>query len=76
MIMKYYNSSDIRILKEQSMVMFEEVSSGVYYVAKDRMDEFPSYVTSKDVVEALNNKVKIAVKDSSGVSAYANFITK
>ena len=63
MIMKYYNGSDIRILKEQSLAMFEEVSSGVYYIAKDRIDEFPtSYVTSKDVVEALNNKEKLQLK--------------
>jgi hypothetical protein len=71
MLKKYFNSSDERILREQSMTIFKEVSSGVYHVDKDRTGVYPSYVKSDEVVEALNNKEKIAVTGNSGI--YANF---
>jgi len=73
MIKQYLNSSDVRKLQEQSITMFAEVSSGVYFVTKDRMDIYPSYVNSTAISEALSNRIKIAVSDSQGLTAYANF---
>lgn len=68
---RYYNSSDERKLNRLAMAMFQEVSIGIYYVAKDRTGIYPSYVNSDQVMEALNHGVKIAVTGNSGI--YANF---
>ena len=77
MLKRYYDSRDERKLKEQSWFMFEEISSGVYAVIKDRFDLYGMknfdkiVVGSGDVVSALNNAKKVAVTGKSGM--YANF---
>lgn len=71
MIKQYFSSSDERRLKDQSHTMFREVSSGVYYVEKDRYGDYPRFVTSGDVTDALNNRRKTSVTSSIGI--YANF---
>mgnify|MGYP003483009170 FL=1 len=71
MLKRYYNSSDEILLREQSQTMFKEVSSGVYHVVKDREGVYPSFVESDEVVQALNNKVDIAVVGNNGT--YSNF---
>ncbi len=73
MMKLFYNSSDVRKLKEQSVTMFEEVSDGVYYVLKDRTGDYFGYTTASDVVKALNNEDKVAVTNIKRVAAYANF---
>ena len=72
MLKIYYNSTDEIALKKESTTMFNEVSSGVYQVIKDRMDVYPNYVTSVEVVEALNSREKIAVTGKSGM--HSNFV--
>ncbi len=71
MMKSYYSSSEGRRLREQSNVMFEEASSGVYKVIKDRHDIYSDYVTFKEVIEALNNEEKVAVKSAN--KTYSNF---
>jgi uncharacterized surface protein with fasciclin (FAS1) repeats len=71
MLKKYFNSSDERLLKEQSHTMFKEISSGVYHVVKDRADTYHEFVNSEEIVRALNHSIKIAVTSNSGI--YANF---
>jgi hypothetical protein len=71
MFKRFYNGSDEIALKEQSMAMFRELSSGVYHVIKDREDTHPEFVSSDVVVKALNYQTKIAVTGKSGM--YANF---
>lgn len=71
MLKRYFNNSDERKLKEQSEIMFKEVSSAVYHVEKDRFGQLQKYVSERDVVTALNFEKKVAVTGSSGI--YSNF---
>ena len=71
MLIFYHNSSDERLLRIHSNVMFREVSSGVYHVVKDRFSLYPSFVNSEKVISALNKKEKVAITGKSGM--YANF---
>lgn len=74
MIKQYFNSSDERELKVQSMIMFREISSGVYHVEKDRLNELQEYVSEGDVVTCLNYYEGVAVTGSRGI--FANFELK
>jgi len=72
MLKKYYSSEDERELRNLSELMFEEISSGVYYVIKDRHVRHSKFVSSDIVISSMENKnVKTAIKGSRGV--YANF---
>jgi hypothetical protein len=74
MIKKYFGNINLKYLEEQSMVMFQEVSDGIYFVVKDRTGIYPSYVTSILVADVLNNNEKIAVVHKGvDASGYANF---
>lgn len=41
--------------------MFEEISSGVYRVVKDRFEMYLDYVSYSAVVDVLNNIEKVSV---------------
>lgn len=71
MFIRYFDSTDERRLKEQCDVMFDEVSSGVYYVKKDRLGIYADYITFSEVAEALNKIEKVAVTTKRRI--YANF---
>lgn len=71
MYKRYYNSTEEIRLREQSNVMLEEVSSGIYHVKKDLTGHYKGYTESINVIFALNNEEKVAVSGRSGV--YANF---
>jgi hypothetical protein len=73
MIRKFYNSSDLRLLKEQCNIMFEEVSDGVYLVVKDRCNKYKAFATSQIVAEALNHLHGVVVVHKNGISGYANY---
>jgi hypothetical protein len=73
MIKRFYSSSDERFLKEQSVLMFEEISDGVYLVIKDRVDRYMEYATSNQVAEALNHIHKVVVVHKGNGSGYANW---
>jgi len=53
--------------------MFEEVSSGVYHVVKDRNHKYANsnFVTSDIVANALSYNAKVSVNGNSGL--FANF---
>ncbi|MCM3109927.1 hypothetical protein [Lederbergia lenta] len=73
MLNKYFSRSDELRLLDQAVTVFKEVSSGVYYVKKDRMGVYPDYVQEDEVATVLNSpkKEKVAVTGNSGL--YANF---
>lgn len=72
-IHRYYSGSDVRRLKDQSHIMFEEVSDGIYRVLKDRFDELPTYVSSIEIPKHLNSSRKVAVSHAGLGSGFANF---
>lgn len=72
-IHRYYSSSDVRRLKDQSHIMFEEMSDGIYRVLKDRYDELPTYVASIEIIKFLNSKMKVAVSHAGLGSGFSNF---
>lgn len=70
MYKRYHEKYNI-LLKEQSTIAFREVSSGVYYVEKDRIGIFSLYVDSKEVINVLNDIHKVSV---FGINeTYSNF---
>lgn len=71
MLVKYNSSTEERRLKEQSHMMFEEVSSGIFHVKKDRTGQYKGYTGLRNVIFALNNEDKVAVAGLNGT--YANF---
>lgn len=71
---RMFSTIDIRLVKEQSNIMFEEVSDGIYLVIKDRMEKFnEEFVSSTEVLTKLNFTSKVAVVSKGGSSGYANF---
>ena len=72
-IKQFYNSSDERFLKEQAMIMFKELSDGIYLVVKDRVGKFMECASTQTVLQELNGREKIVVVSKGGGNGYANW---
>lgn len=53
-------------LRDRSTIMFEEISSGVYQVVKDRTGVQFKYVDSRLVANALHHKSRVVIKRLDG----------
>jgi hypothetical protein len=71
----YFHDKNDRIhdiLTEKAMVVFVEISSGIYLVDKDRKDDYPEFTSSNEVIKALNYESKVVVKNING-DYFSNF---
>jgi hypothetical protein len=55
-----------RFLKEKSVVMFEEISSGVYHTLKDRTENQFKYVDSRMVAQCMQHQSRVVIKRLDG----------
>jgi hypothetical protein len=56
-----------REVKEMVNIFFKEISSGIYYVEKDRYYECHNeYVNTNVVIDRLNNVDKVAIRRLNG----------
>ncbi len=58
-------------IKEQSDLVFKEVSSAIYYVEKDKLKQIHRYVSGSAVVSALNFENKVSIIGKNEI--YTNF---
>lgn len=59
--------------KHSAHVVFRELTSGLYYVEKDRYDNFPEFVAERDVVVYMRGISSVLVIERNGKLAHANF---
>jgi hypothetical protein len=75
MIKRFFNSTDVRILKEQSNLILEELSDGIYLVVKDRFEKYDTeFASSADVLKSLRFTQKTVVVERGGSTGYANYL--
>jgi hypothetical protein len=60
------------ILTEKAMLVFEEISSGIYCIDKDRKDVYTEFTSAHEVIRALNHESKVVVKNING-DYFSNF---
>ncbi len=59
--------------KAYANIVLRELSSGVYYVEKDRTGELPEYISASGTVTCLRGRDKVMMTDRDKKTVYANF---
>ncbi|MET3505466.1 hypothetical protein [Halalkalibacter oceani] len=61
--------------KEQAYLVLEKLDDNIYEVIKDDQGTFSGslYVNNNDVLDSLNNELKVLVSDRSSNYHYVNF---
>ena len=75
MIKRYFEHTEQTKIRNMSELVFEEISSGIYHIKKDRYVDFneSNFTNSDGVVKMLTiYKRRITIENSTGV--YANFV--
>lgn len=65
------NNKEKREKYKEAEVVFEELSSGVYFVKKDKNEDYNNLVTSEIVTTLLDSKVLVMVEGIH--KTYSNF---
>lgn len=65
----------MRYYSEMANLVFIKVDDNIFEVKKDKMDEYSGtkYVSNEQVIDSLNNSLKVAILSITGMLIHANF---